>query len=437
LHPFLFPRRRHWQQHILQNAYQCEPLADRDQRYWAEALRSPFGIQFSRAEESQIADATELLWDMCCEFLDWFFSAPGLEDRMTKLAIPSAFWEAIQVSWERVGDDEDLSLYTRFDLAVTPEGKISLLEVNGETPLLGAETVYQWLWLEDMRRSDDGTLPTDASQFNPFWDEVAGRLRTLSRRYNLPEFGLSFLVDEELSEDTEMAGQLVEIINQELGSDRFFTQLVGLHEQLGVDEDGFFIDQFNNRIFRLWKIVDWLDLQLAAQSFDAQDAIATRLLNGDVKILEPLWKQILSNKGSMVWMWELFQNHPVYAQYLLPTFFPDCISVETTQLLTQMHVKKPLTGQEGVGISIETGDQVAGAAYARESRGYDREGFIIQAYQELPEYFGYHFVVGSWMVGDKPSGIIMRGDTNPITGRHCLIVPHVVSDRLVIQEVSR
>jgi glutathionylspermidine synthase len=246
------------------------------------------------------------------------------------------------------------------------------------------------------------------------------------------DLGLSLLIDEDLPEDTEMAGQLVEIINQTLGDTPFFTQLVGLRHQLGVDEDGFFIDQFNQRIFRLWKIVDWLDLQLAAQSFNAQEAIAARLLAGDVKILEPLWKQVLSNKGAMVWMWELFHTHPVYAQFLLPTFFTDTISMESTELLTQLHVKKPLAGLEGVGVSIETGDAIAGAVHARETMGYEREGFIIQKYQELPEYFGYHFVVGSWIVGDTPAGLILRGDTNPITGRHCLIIPHIVSDSVLI-----
>lgn len=433
MYPFLFQRRRNWQQHVLDNAYQCQPLADINQRYWAEALDRPFGVMFSRQEEASIWDATEALWDMCREFLDWFFTADGLENRMKKLAIPPAFWEAIQVSWDRVDEAEDMSLYTRFDLAVTEDGKISLLEINGETPLLGAETVYQWLWLDDMKKPsrDLRSLPNDANQFNNFWDEVAGRFRTLSRHYDLKQFGLSLLIDEHLSEDTEMAGQLVEIINQELGNDRFFTQLVGLRNHLGVDEEGFFVDQFNNRILRLWKIVDWLDLQLASQSFNADEALASRLIAGDVKIIEPLWKQILSNKGAMVWMWELFGNHPVYAQFLLPTFFTDTISLESTALLTQMHVKKPLVGLEGVGVSIETGDFVAGAVHTREAMGYDREGFIIQSYQPLPEYFGYHFVVGSWIVGDTPSGIVLRGDTNPITGRHCLIVPHIVSDRLV------
>ena len=37
-----FKRRSHWQQHILNNAYQSEVLSDADQKYWVEALHQPF-----------------------------------------------------------------------------------------------------------------------------------------------------------------------------------------------------------------------------------------------------------------------------------------------------------------------------------------------------------------------------------------------------------
>jgi glutathionylspermidine synthase len=90
-----------------------------------------------------------------------------------------------------------------------------------------------------------------------------------------------------------------------------------------------------------------------------------------------------------------------------------------------MHVRKPLLGLEGVAISIETG---FGAVEAKESCGYGAEGFIIQAYIELPTAFGYHYVVGSWAIDGEAAGIIIRGDTSKITGRHCLIIPHIVSN---------
>jgi glutathionylspermidine synthase len=72
---------------------------------------------------------------------------------------------------------------------------------------------------------------------------------------------------------------------------------------------------------------------------------------------------------------------------------------------------------------------------SRESFGYGEEGFVIQEYTPLPTAFDYYYMVGSWLVGGledgKPAGFIIRGDKSQITGRHCLIIPHVVSDHLV------
>jgi glutathionylspermidine synthase len=145
--PIKIVRRPNWQRHIEENAYQVEALSDAKQKYWVEALPQPFAIQFDCQEETAISDATEAIWEMCVEFLDWFFTDrnPGdVDRRLAALQIRPEYWQAIKNSWDRTEPVEDLSLCTRFDLAVTAEGQIKLLEINGETPLLGAETVYQW-----------------------------------------------------------------------------------------------------------------------------------------------------------------------------------------------------------------------------------------------------------------------------------------------------
>ena len=64
----------------------------------------------------------------------------------------------------------------------------------------------------------------------------------------------------------------------------------------------------------------------------------------------------------------------------------------------------------------------------RDTFGYGSEGFIIQDYIDLPEAFNYYYMVGSWVIDGEAAGIIIRGDTSRITGRHCLIIPHIVSD---------
>jgi glutathionylspermidine synthase len=433
-------RRPRWQQHVRENAYQADVLSDPQQKYWIEALPQPFVIQFETREETAIAKATEKLWELCVEFLDWFFTdhtEGAVDQRLAALKIPPAYWQAIKNSWDRCEPIEDLSLYTRFDLAVTEAGQIKLLEVNGETPLLGAETVYQWNWYVDYMRNHQQSaypLPSKASQFNDFWDRVAGQWRRIVADYDLKKTGISFLVDETLEEDLEMAMQLIQILHDDVDP-TIYTQIVylrGLKDTqgnemqrgLGLDEEGYFIDPVNQQIPVLWKVYDWSDIQNDMANDGATEILARQLEFGDVKILEPLWKQVLSNKGAMAFMWEQFKDS-VYREYLLETYLDRNISPEATQLLLGMHVKKPMLGLEGVATSIETG---LGALEKRETFGYGNEGFVIQQYVELPQAFGYYYAIGSWVINGEASGIIIRGDTSRITGRHCLIIPHVVSD---------
>jgi glutathionylspermidine synthase len=440
MQPIKVIRRPHWQQHIRENAYQADVLSDPTQKYWVEALPQPFAIQFQTQEETAIATATEKLWEMCVAFLDRFFTediAGEVDRRLAQLKIPAEYWEAIKLSWDRTVPVEDLALCTRFDLAVTASGAIKLLEINGETPLLGAETIYQWNWYVDYKRNHQNSqypLPSDANQFNEFWDRIAGQWRRIVADYQLKETGISFLVDETLEEDLEMAMQLIQILHDDVDPN-IYVQIVylrGLEDDdgkevqrgLGLDEDGHFIDHVNQRIPVLWKMYDWSDIQNDMANNNSTVALVRQLESGTVKILEPLWKQVLSNKGAMVMMWEQFKGTPD-RQYLLPTYFEQDISIEATQLVLGMHVRKPMLGLEGVGTSIETG---IGALEQRDSLGYGREGSIIQAYIELPEAFGYHYTIGSWVIDGEAAGVIIRGDTSRITGRHCLIIPHIVSD---------
>ena len=433
-------RRPNWQKHIQNNAYQADVLSDRQQKYWVEALPQPFAIQFSVEEEDAIVEATECLWSICVEFLDTFFTEeePGdVDKRLASLQIPAEYWPSIKNSWERTEPVEDLSLATRFDLAVTETGQIKLLEINGETPLLGPETVYQWNWLVDYQRNHQKSaypLPHDASQFNEYWEAIAGQWRRIVEDYHLQETGISFLVDEELEEDAEMAMQLIQILHDEVDPN-IYTQIVYLRDRenergeiiqrgLGLDEEGYFIDHVNEQIQVLWKIYDWSDLQNDMTNCDCTETLAVGLAKAEYKVIEPLWKQVLSNKGAMALIWEQFKDTES-AQYLLPTYFDSDISTSATKLMLGMHIKKPLLGSEGVGVSLEMG---AGAVEQRDRLGYGSEGFIIQEYIELPQAFGYHYMVGSWSVNGEAAGIVIRGDTARITGRNCLIIPHIISD---------
>ncbi|CCI28988.1 conserved hypothetical protein [Microcystis aeruginosa PCC 9809] len=442
-----FPRRPYWQQHIRHHAYQAEVLSDASQGYWVEALKQPFYLQFSTEEETRLAAATETLGKMCQEYLDWFFTAEqdgAVEQRLASLQIHPAYWQAIQLSWER-REPEDLSLYLRFDLVMSEaSNSLKMIEINAETPLLGCEQVYQWNWLQDMLKRKDHSLPEDANQFNDFWDKVAAQLSRIIQVYQMSGKVLSFLVDEKLTEDQEMAAQLIQMIQDEIDPQQY-CQIVYLRDQLdeqghlqqrgiGIDDQGYLVDHCNERMPWIWKIYDWSDLQNDVENFGMTDIFARRLELGEVKFLEPLWKQVLANKGSLVYFWDLFQDNPDYSPYLLPTYFEQYLSPTATRLSLNTHIKKPILGLEGVATSIQTG--FGSTLEARESFGYGKEGFIIQEYVSLPIAYNYYYVIGSWLVGGledgEAAGVIIRGDRLRITGRYCLIIPHIVSDQGIV-----
>ncbi len=281
MHPIKIKRRFNWQGHIKANAYQVDALGNPELHYWTEALETPYAVQFSEAEEEALIDTTEALWEMSCEFLDRFFTeeTPGaVGDRLTRLGILPEYHQAIANSWNRE-EPEDLELATRFDFALRNDvvGDVSnqaltikLFEINGETPLLGAETVYQWNWFCHYRRLfpfGSKALPKDAYQHNEYWEKIADRFRVLAEALDFKGRGVSFLVDENLEEDTEMAMQLIQILHDEVDPE-IYTQIITLRDNydengeminrgIGLDYEGYIVDGQNDRVPILWKMYDW------------------------------------------------------------------------------------------------------------------------------------------------------------------------------------
>ncbi|NJN29271.1 MAG: glutathionylspermidine synthase family protein [Synechococcales cyanobacterium RM1_1_8] len=461
MRPIEIKRRRHWQQHIRDNAYQVEALTNQTIGYWTEALAVPYAIQLSEGEEEALSKATEALWEMSCEFLDRFFTeeSPGaVTSRLKTLGILPEYHRAIASSWAREAP-EDLELATRFDLATRNQAlgdisgselSIKLIEINGETPLLGAEMVYQWNWFCNYRSqfpSGDKALPDDAYQFNEYWEKIANRFRVLANACDFKGRGVSFLVDETLEEDLEMAMQLIQILHDEV-DDQIYTQIVTLRDDydedgklisrgIGLDSEGYLVDGQNDRMPIIWKIYDWHNIQADMASDRSTTALVNRLEKDDISdqiIIEPLWKQVLSNKGAMVYMWQWFRNHPTYGQYLLPTYFETDLSMEATQLAVGIHIRKPIIGHEGVGISIL--DPAVGDIEAKPALGYGEEGYILQEFFELPvAALGQqrqHYMIGAWSVDGEAAGIVIRGDGSRITGRYCTIIPHIVAGAIQV-----
>jgi glutathionylspermidine synthase len=145
------------------------------------------------------------------------------------------------------------------------------------------------------------------------------------------------------------------------------------------------------------------------------DAFGEKLATAPTRWIEPPWKAILSNKGLLALLWEMFPGHP----NLLPAFFED--DPNAAQLGASF-VRKPLYSREGANVTLIR----QGVTVAEQQGPYGAEGFIRQALAPLPNFSGQYPVLGSWLIDDAACGLSIREDENPITGNTSRFLPHAI-----------
>ena len=346
--------------------------------YWDETAC----YRFNAAEIDALEDATVELEAMALALVDRVVSN-GEED-LERLRIPRHAWEAIAGSWHA----GEKNLYGRFDLAYRGNGPPKLLEYNADTPTaLFEASVVQWDWLEAMWPGRD--------QFNSLHE----RLIEAWGNFGIGGDRLYFTAVKDHLEDNGTIEYLRDTALQ-----------AGLNtERIAIEDIGWdgasFLDLENRPILALFKLYPWEWL--------IQEDFGRHLLSGVAKVIEPAWKMILSNKAALALLWEMAPDHP----NLLPASLePGAIAGKT--------VRKPIYSREGANIQvIESGEVLS------DSGGhYGAEGFVYQAYHELPAFDGGYPVIGSWVVASQPAGIGIREDATAITRDTSRFVPHFFED---------
>jgi len=298
----------------------------------------------------------------------------------TRLGIPAAAVPSILNSWER----DDFSLYGRFDLSCDGSAPPKLLEYNADTPTALVEAaVAQWFWLQETHAAAD--------QFNSIherlvvaWRHWAGQTVHFSSIKDHPEDEMTVLY---LRDTCEQAGVKTKpVFIEDLGWDARAKR---------------FVDLDHAPIERCFKLYPW--------EWFWQEAFAPHLAGESVQFIEPTWKMLLSNKGLLPILWELFPDHP----NLLPAF-------ETAAPLGGHYIRKPKLSREGANVTW-----VEGGVVLEENGGdYGEEGFVFQALAAGLEFAGQHPVFGIWMVDHEAAGLGIREDTRRITGNLSRFVPH-------------
>ena len=342
--------------------------------YWDESAC----YRFTSAEIDTLEEATEELQRLSLEAVEHVIK----RDLFDLLAIPREFVPWVVRSWEM----KEPSLYGRLDLSYDGKNPPKLLEYNADTPTALLEaSVIQWFWLKDIFPAADqfNSIHEKLIEFWRGWPYLRiGPVHFACAGGSAEDLGnTGYLMDTALQGGMQVVRLFIEEIGWDCAAHRF------------VDLDGASIQT-------LFKLYPW--------EWMVREEFGKYLPEVPMRILEPPWKMILSNKGILPILWELFTGHP----NLLPSSFAkegiagDC-------------VRKPLLSREGGNITI------FGGGGAVETPGsYGEEGWVYQAYAPLPCFAGNHAVIGSWIIGGAAAGVGIREDAGPVTTNTSRFVPH-------------
>jgi glutathionylspermidine synthase len=356
------------------------------ERYWDERAYYAFTLD---EIERQIETPTGEIDAMCLELVG---RAIDDEKYLRRLKIPEAFWPLISESWHR----DDLSLYGRLDFSFDGRGPAKLLEYNADTPTSIFEAaVFQWTWLE--QAIERHIIPARADQFNSIHERLIEAWKKLGAGRHLHLAGMTASLED--------AGTLayLEDTARQAGLP---TTLIDI-EDIGLRDDGLFVDLDVRPIELSFKLYPW--------EWMFHDAFGGKLAKAPTRWIEPPWKALLSNKGLLPLLWEMFPGHP----NLLPAFFED--DPNATQLGASF-VRKPLYSREGANVTLVSG----GVTVVEQTGPYGAEGFIRQALAPLPDFSGQYPVLGSWLIDHAACGLSIREDENPITGNTSRFLPHAI-----------
>ncbi|MEO6569134.1 MAG: glutathionylspermidine synthase family protein [Opitutaceae bacterium] len=342
--------------------------------YWDESAC----YEFTPAEVLALETAAHDLHFLCLEAAEAVIQKGWWE----RLGIPPAAVPTILRSWER----DDFSLYGRFDFAFAghERGAPKLLEYNADTPTALVEAaVAQWFWLQETHPGSD--------QFNSIHERLIAAWRRFAGQT------VHFTCIKENPEDEQTVLYLRDTCEQ-AGVN---TRAVYV-EDIGWDAvQSRFVDLEGKALGQCFKLYPW--------EWMWHEEFGPHLASDSVSLIEPAWKMLLSNKGLLPILWELFPDHP----NLLPAY-------EKSAPLGERYIRKPKLSREGANVTWVEG----GVAIEETEGDYGEEGYVFQAVAELPEFEGNRPVCGVWVVDHAPAGLGIREDRRRITGNLSRFVPH-------------
>jgi len=350
-----------------------------DGPYWNESAY----YRLTASEVDLLEDATNELHRLCLLAVQHVIEHNLFDD----LKIPNQAIPWIKHSWEH----QTPSIVGRFDLAFNGVDPPKMLEYNADTPtgLLEA-AVVQWYWLQE--------LFPESEQFNSLWEGLVDHWRVIRASGDLEGNLLHFA-----SADSVEDFMTITALRDTATEAGFDTDALLMREIGWSHADRIFADVHRRHMRAVFKLYPWewmLQDEFNVQMFQTFDKTVW---------MEPIWKMILSNKGILPILWQLFEGHP----NLIEAYFDSPRGLK-------YYAEKPLLGREGANVSI-----VAPEGNSRNPGRYGGQRSVFQKYVELPTFHDKRTMIGSWIIGGTSHGIGIREAPQAITTNLSPFVPHL------------
>jgi glutathionylspermidine synthase len=367
--------RPNWQKRVEEHGLMFHTL--KGEPYWDETA----AYQLSSYEVDQLELAANTLHEMCLDLVQ-----EVIDQKMFGLfLIPKEFEEMVTRSWQ----DQEPSIYGRFDLAYDGVGAPKMLEYNADTPTALLEaSIIQWQWLKDVDERGD--------QFNSIHERLIEAWQALRERDDGP---VHFAAMEGIPEDYVTVEYLRDTAIQ-AGFDTDYLDV----EQIGWDRAArAFVDRGARPIHRLFKLYPW--------EWVIREEFGKNVLQANTRWVEPAWKMILSCKSILPM---LYERHPE-SPFLLPASF---------EPLEGNYVRKPVHAREGANITVVINGQTRIAT----DGVYTDSPSVYQALAPMKAHDGRYPVFGTWIVSGVACGVGIREDETMVTQNTSRFVPHQMVD---------
>ncbi|MBK4998702.1 glutathionylspermidine synthase family protein [Pseudomonas sp. S31] len=354
-------------------------------RYWDE--RGYYQFSETQVERDLLAP-TEELHALCLDAVERIVDSEAL---LARLAIPPAFFDLVRDSWKA----GQAHLYGRFDFSYDGHAPAKLIEANYDTPTsLYEAAAFQLIWLEEQIQR--GVLPAEASQFNTLADDLVQAFAAM------PSAGDFYFSTVSGSVEDRGTTDFLRKMAEHAG---IRTRHIDL-EDIGLAEDGRFVDLHGRCIPRLFKLHAWEHI--------FHEPFGAAIAGCGTQFVEPPWKALISNKGILALLWQWHEGHP----NLLPAF----VDAEPQKAVPRGWVRKPYFSREGANVDIRTSEGLR----VFEDGPYTDAPYILQGLAPLPKFGDSYSLIGAWVVGGKASGMGIREDDSLITKDSSRFLPHVV-----------